>query len=77
MLPQFRDEIERLIEKRQNEITPKLIRKHEVTARSPEILAPIVEGLLARDDIYAKLTELRDLCDDSLTRQQTIVCLGD
>ena len=77
MLPQLRDEIERLVERRRTDVTPKLIRQHRVTAKSLEILAPIMAGLLARDEIYAKLSELLALCDDSLARQKPIVCLGD
>jgi hypothetical protein len=77
MLPQLHEEIKHLIEVRRNEIVPRLMREHQVTAKTPEILEPIMTGLLARDAIYAKLTELLDLCDDSLARQQPIVCLGD
>ena len=77
MLPQLREEIKRLIDARQNEIAPKLINDHQVTAKTPEILEPIMAGLLARDGVYAKLTELLGLCEDSLVRQQPITCLGD
>lgn len=77
MLPQFRQEIKRLIEFRQSVVASNLMREHQVTAQTPEILEPIMAGLLARDDVYAKLNELLSLCDDSLTRQQPITCLGD
>lgn len=77
MLPQLRDELAKLLSDHAKTITPQLKKKHRVTAQSPDILEPILDGLLHRDVTYLKLNELIQLCEDSMNRNQTIECIGD
>ena len=77
MLPQFRNELDQLLDELKEQLTPKMVRQHKVTATDPAIAGPIVDGLLMRDPLYSKLKQMVALCDDSLDSKQSIECIGD
>ena len=77
MIPQFRDEIERLLDQLSEQLIPQLKRGHQVTATDPSVAGPILDGLLARNPLYSKLKEIIELCNNSLKSNQPIECIGD
>ncbi len=73
----FREQIDHIKEAYRAEVEPKIKRTRKVYAADLEIERQILDGLLARDTLYAKLVELRELCDHCIRKGVAIQCEGD
>jgi hypothetical protein len=77
VIPQLRDELQRLQKRREGELVPVLRRERKVFSKDKAVEARTLQALLHQDALYLLLERLLQLCDECLATGATIECVGD